>query len=173
MHTKPCRAGLPTFPLIIISLDDFCCLAIDSQATTHFFYKLSSTFSIFVHAHTTLSPPLTWGCQHTPHSIGTPLHHPLALIHHCPSLPHQLPSLVHQPTLIFMHVCTCTPILDTQPSTFPLPSTHLPGIPALVPRGAKCTAGMASWLCLALHGLGPASCIQCGTFCHQTHAKPC
>src|SRR5258708_17299543 len=65
MHTKPCRAGLPTFPLIIISLDDFCCLAIDSQATTHFFYKLSSTFSIFTHVHTTWSPPLTQGCVTT------------------------------------------------------------------------------------------------------------
>src|SRR5260221_191959 len=77
MHAKPCRAGLPIFPLIIVSLDDFCCLAIDSQATTHFFYKPSLTFSIFTHVHTTWSPPLTQGCHHPPHSIGTPLHHPL------------------------------------------------------------------------------------------------
>ncbi len=126
MCAKPCRAGLPIFPLIIVSLDNFCCLAIDSQATTHFFYKPSLTFSIFTHPCTTWSPPLTRGCHHPPHSIGTPLHHPLALCHHCPALPHQLPSLVHQPTSIFMGVHTCAPILDTQPSTFNLPSSLNP-----------------------------------------------
>src|SRR5258708_10171669 len=128
-----------------------------------------------MHACTTWSPPLTWGCHHPPHSIGTPLHHPLALCHHCPALPHQLPSLVHQPMSIFMGVRMHMPILDTQPLTFDLPSSlnPPPWHPALVPGGAKCTAGMASQLCLALHGLGAASCIQCSTFHHQTHTKPC
>src|SRR5258708_40147090 len=113
------------------------------------------------------------GHHHSP-GAGTPLHHPLALCHHCPSLPHQLPSLVHQPMSIFMGVHMCAPILDTQPSTFNLPSSlNPPPWHPSTPRGAKCTAGMTSWLCLALHGLGAASCIQCSTFRHQTHAKPC
>ena len=167
MHTKPCRAGPPIFPLIIISLDDFCCLAINSQVTTHFF--LQTIINIFDFC----------TCMHLVTTTHLGLAHPSTIPWPCATTAHHSPTNFHHWSINlcqFSWVCTCVHLFWThnlRPSTFPLPSTHLPGIPALVPRGAKCTAGMASWLCLALHGLGAASCIQCGTFHCQTHAKPC
>src|SRR5260221_213952 len=112
MHTKPCRAGPPIFPLIIISLDDFNHPAIDFQvAFTH--YIDFSTFRTRMHLF--WLPPLTRGCHHPPYLTGTPLHHLLALCHCHPTLPS--PWVTPRSTLACAH---------THVRLIGAPSTHFP-----------------------------------------------